>query len=482
MLQIRLMLNIKSYCVNNMNGIFSPEQIRIVSIRIEAERFPNGQALSLAGTEVTGAPVAVEFNMYESLFKPYTTATLIIQDDADLYRLADISGVERVIMEFQAPDFEGSVIKKTYIIRNIESSIKSNDYTNVLNLSLVEDVKYYNDLNTINKAYTGTGEQILKDIIKDQFNRELVIDAKNSFQKEFRYIVPYLTAFDAIKSVLSKMSTELGMPYFLYSSIYSDDFILTDLETMMSAPAFNDRKPFTYSQAQANMASGDLEAKALSIINYSGKNLENTLSLAKNGGIGSRTMFIDATTGNLSDNHINMFERLKVLIDNNLISPDHTVISIDNEFIADPSGIDTRTIGDFNTVNFNMVTTSPYPEVVNGQGVTVSNAVLGFNEDDRIGFSSLRLVKEHFISNLVKNVYNIYVPGLAFSYSNRGTSVGNTIQIEIMKNNVETNETELADAKRSGNFLMLSKAHIFNIQSDTHNVAIDISRITSKVD
>lgn len=465
-----------------MSGINSPEQIKIVSIRIEAERFPDGQALSIAGTEVTGAPIAVEFNMYESLFQPYTSATLTIQDDADLYRLADISGVERVIMEFEAADSLGSVIKKTYIIRSVESSIKANDYTNMINLSLVEDVKYYNDLKTISKSYTGTGEQILKDIIRDNFNRELVIEAKSSFQKEFRYIVPYLTAFDAIKNVLSKMTTELGMPYFLYSSIYSNELILTDLETIIGAPAFNDRKPFTYSQAQANMASGDLESKALSIINYSGRNLENTLALARSGGIGSRAMFIDATTGNISDNHINMFERLKVLVDNDLISPDHKVISIDNEFIADPSGIDTSTIGDFNTVNFNTVTTSPYPELVDGQGRTVLNSVLGFNEDDRIGFSSLRLIKEHFISNLVKNVYNIYVPGLAFSYNNRRTSVGNNIQIEIMKNNVEANEIELADSKRSGNFLMLSKAHIFNIQSDTHNVAIDISRITNRVD
>tara|TARA_R110000803_G_scaffold49535_1_gene103091 strand:+ start:914 stop:2311 length:1398 start_codon:yes stop_codon:yes gene_type:complete len=465
-----------------MSGIFSPEQISIASIRIEAERFPQGQALSIAGYEVTGAPIAVEFNMYESMFKPYTTAALTIQDDADLYRLADISGVERVIIEFEAADFQGSLIKKTYIIRNVEKSVKSNDYTNMINLSLVEDIKYYNDLNTISRAYTGTGEKILSDIIRDQFNRELVIEAKDSFQKEFRFIVPYLTAFDAIKKILSKMSTELGMPYFLYSSIYSDDFILTDLETIIGKPAFNDRKPFTYSQAQANMASGDLEAKALSIINYSGRNLENTLALAKGGGIGSRSMFIDATSGQVSDNHINMFERLSVLVDNDLINPDHTVISIDNEFIADPSGIDRRTIGDFNTANFNMVTSSPYPELVDGEGQTVSNSVLGFNEDDRLGFSSLRLIKEHFISNLVKNVYNIFVPGLVFSYKNNNTSVGNVIQIEIMKNNVETNEIELTDSKRSGNFLMLSKAHIFNIQSDTHNVSIDISRITNRVD
>ena len=40
------------------------------------------------------------------------------------------------------------------------------DYSSMVSLSLVEDIKFYNDLNKFSKAYTGTGEEIIKNICK----------------------------------------------------------------------------------------------------------------------------------------------------------------------------------------------------------------------------------------------------------------------------------------------------------------------------
>ena len=173
-------------------AINSPEDIIIKSIRMTAERYD--VPIFLAGNEIDGAdgmggsPSVIEFNMYESLFKPYITANMVVIDDTDFYRTTDITGVERIIIEFEAPGGEGSVIQKTFVIKAIEESVKTNDFTSILNISLIEDIGYYNALLNINRAYNGIGEVMLFNIIADNFkSRTLDIQSEFlSYGKSFR--------------------------------------------------------------------------------------------------------------------------------------------------------------------------------------------------------------------------------------------------------------------------------------------------------
>ncbi len=210
--------------------LVSAEQLKIVSIRLEADRY--NQPLFLAGNGRSG--VVVEVNIYEDLSKGFLTGGIVIQDDLDIYRVADLVGTERIVVEFETPDRSSGLITKTFIIEEITDNIKTNDQSSFLSMALIEDIKFYNDLIRFSKAYTGTGEDIISAIAKDKLGREVVIESKvSSFQQAFRYIVPFQDPLSAIYTVLSKMTTETGLPFFFYSSVVDNKFYLTDLQTII---------------------------------------------------------------------------------------------------------------------------------------------------------------------------------------------------------------------------------------------------------
>ena len=121
--------------------LVSAEQLKIVSIRLEADRY--NQPLFLAGNGRSG--VVVEVNIYEDLSKGFLTGGIVIQDDLDIYRVADLVGTERIVVEFETPDRSSGLITKTFIIEEITDNIKTNDQSSFLSMALIEDIKFYND-------------------------------------------------------------------------------------------------------------------------------------------------------------------------------------------------------------------------------------------------------------------------------------------------------------------------------------------------
>ena len=267
------------------------------------------------------------------------------------------------------------------------------------------------------------------------------------------------------------MSTELGLPYFLFATLGSDAITLTDLETIMNNDPLNKDNPFTYSQAQTQLT--DLKSQALSIHSYEGYNLEDTLKLAQNGAIGSRYININASTGEVLDEHLDMEAHLQILIDNKLLNKNSkSLLYNNNKFIVDPSGNNRNRLSDFDSKVLADISSVVYP-----------NSDIGsFNGEERKEYNKLTIIKNYFLQLMQKNIYNIFVPGLVFLLNAKMT-VGTQIAIEVFKNSPEPRpglgKDMLIDEKRSGNYVILAKRHIFDIVEETHNVSLEVSRISN---
>ena len=446
-------------------AVHSAEKVDIISIELNSDRF--NKPLLLLGTEKGAASIVAEVNVYESITTPYLTGDMVLVDDHDIYRLADIQGTERVKIEFALATKESQVIELNFVILDIQESVKSNETTSATVVTLIEDIGYYNEIQKISKSYQGTGEVIIQNILKDNLNRNLVNRSfANSHQEPFRYIVPYISPLDAAKQVLTNMTTEAGMPYFLYSSIFEKEYNLKDLETIMSnkIPAFNKDKPFRFSHDTSKTS--DLETQALSIRSLTNRNLENTLKLAQKGAVGSDYNHINLTTGKIYPTHLNFEERINVLISNEIIDPNFKSILIDGSFIVDPEKIDQRRLVDFNSNNKISLGTHTY----------LSGEHNAFKQPKFDQFTTLLETRKSILDTLMKNIYEIYVPGLLFSAKNSKTSVGNKIEVEILTNDDQAK----IDDKRSGDFIILTKRHLFNVPDGLHNVSMGISRLTNR--
>ncbi len=442
--------------------LVSAEQLKIVSIRLEADRY--NQPLFLAGNGRSG--VVVEVNIYEDLSKGFLTGGIVIQDDLDIYRVADLVGTERIVVEFETPDRSSGLITKTFIIEEITDNIKTNDQSSFLSMALIEDIKFYNDLIRFSKAYTGTGEEIISAIAKDKLGREVVIESKvSSFQQAFRYIVPFQDPLSAIYTVLSKMTTETGLPFFFYSSVVDNKFYLTDLQTIIQEKSFNEVMPFVYDQF--NTVKSDIESQAVNITNVDLGLLENTLEIALDGGMGSQYNSVNATTGSPFKFHIDMADWFARLTEAELFPKEQNFIAFDKKFIADPLQFDNKSITDYNTKIVTRVTSQPY------------NDTNGFSQEAYPAAEIYTMIRKSVISHLMKNIYSINMPGLLFGFSIK-TCVGHQVRMNVKRNNTDINTNTTIDEKRSGDFVILSKRHCFDIVGERHTVALNLSKLASR--
>lgn len=445
--------------------ITSPEHFTPISIVLTSERFSDPIALFALGQ--TG-PVA-EFSIYEDITKSYLTGNIIILDDADLYQLADLNGAEKITISYELATGESEAIEKTFYITNLEEPVKINDYSSMIKMNFTEDIGWYNNLLPLSKSYDGTGEEIIETMIREDLQTPIINKGIASHQTAFRYICPYLTPLEAARVVLSKITTPMGLPFFLYSSVGQDELVLKDMETMLRTAPFNAGRPFTFSQATTNEPTGDIAQQLSTIYNYNGQLLENTLKMIKLGGVGSNYINMNITTGETDEQRVDITSTIRDLISQNIIDQDHSTPLVDLEFLAGPSGNDPRKLNEYDGRRYYQISSDNFPYNPN---------LNSFSSETNFSDYSLRAIRTGILANLTKNMYTIYVPGMLFSAKTESTSVGNQIAVRVLKNDPNI-DTGAVDHKRSGNYIILAKRHKFDIVARTHNVSMQIGRITN---
>ena len=442
-----------------MSDIVSAEQIQIVEISISSERFQSDKKLFVSGIE-NDASVGVELEIYENIYMPYLTGRILVQDDNDIYRVAEIKGTERVTVRFKSPGTDAE-LEKVFIISTVERNIKVNDQMSQLLLELTEDHGYFNELQLVNKSYSGTGTKIIEKILQDNTNKSIKPNYfKTPSQRSMRYIIPWQTAYTAITTVLNFITTQNSLPYFFFSSLTSDDLVLTDMESILEREPFHTR-PFTYSIGQLSK-NRTLEEEAFNITNMEAAQLNDTLSLAKMGAIGASFSSVDTLSGSEVPIRIDMNQEFLKLSDAAIISLTQDRSYIDDKFRIDGNQEDQIT--DFNSKQYSVMSHTPYDNIN------------GLIPDYRT--SRHVTIKNNFLKHLVDNSFNITVPGLAFAVKNTNRSVGHQIKINVLKEGSSIHDAGQVDERRSGNFIMMAKKHVFNLIEDTHNVVIKVGRIT----
>lgn len=449
----------------------SAEDFELRSVKIYSDRY--------LGKEINITQLVAEINIFEQLNSLYLTGSITFIDDQNVFEALNIQGTEYIDIELKLPFKETASVTKSFVILNVDKIIKNNDYTNTIHINIREARGYYNDLIKYSKMYDGTGESIIQKIVEDKLNSNIYnfdwrssgpTQFNRSFQKAFRYIVPYISPMDAIKTILSKITTKSGMPYFCSSALLTDDFLLTDLESILQTESFNNNKPFTYSQTVAQ--SGNMAAQAYSIQKIKGDIVEDALLIAQLGAIGSSYAMTELRTGKSFDIHVNMkeiFDTFKLLG----ILSDTDEFFIDNEFqpekLIDPTIKNSTTADrmyDYDSRRFFDISGNTYEE-----------EVLNFSEESELSDYLLRPISLAVKRHLLKNAYTITVPGMHFLNPDRvNTSVGNKIKLQVF-GKLKDNTPDI-DSKRSGDFIILAKRHVFNCSSFKHKVILDCGRLS----
>ena len=221
-------------------------------------------------------PLIVELVFFESLDKPYVTGQIAISDDQAIFDSITFSGTERLniqmMSELSASENEDVVMDRSFILTGIDTIIKSSNSgsSSVYVFSFMDEHAMISKTKNISRS------------VKDDLNTEILklcgnecgadVDmsyASESVQGNFRGIIPYMHPLEAASWLCGKATTNLGMPFFLYGTVFTgkeapDAVIrLGSLDKMLEQPAWNEDIPFLFSPAntQKQELTGDPTSK-----------------------------------------------------------------------------------------------------------------------------------------------------------------------------------------------------------------------------
>ena len=120
-----------------------------------------------------------------------------MKDDMRFYDGVRINGTEKIDYYYRISSRRNSHDKNCFQYVGITSTTKSADNIEALEIKIVENNCFNNNLMQINKAYTGTPDIIIAKILKDNLNIDLDLPAIKPYQKTMKVVIPYMTPFAA---------------------------------------------------------------------------------------------------------------------------------------------------------------------------------------------------------------------------------------------------------------------------------------------
>ena len=102
------------------------------------------------GREYNIGAVVSELNLFEHIDKPYITGKILFVDNARVIERLNLSGTEKVLVKIRIEEEDSILyIEKNFYIEEITKSIKTNDDTEIVGISIIEDIAYISQLSRI---------------------------------------------------------------------------------------------------------------------------------------------------------------------------------------------------------------------------------------------------------------------------------------------------------------------------------------------
>ena len=146
------------------------QQYKITEALISADRFGGFSALSFNVQNQI-----VEFNIFESLDKPYLTGSVAILDDKGLFDAIQFQGTEmfRLSMASLENDLD-PIFQKEFYLTGVERSVKSNDNakSSIYLFSFIEKHAFKSRLTKISRSFNSSLDFAIQKIIGREFKKD----------------------------------------------------------------------------------------------------------------------------------------------------------------------------------------------------------------------------------------------------------------------------------------------------------------------
>lgn len=415
---------------------------------------------ALEGYEIDVKANIIELSLFENVLSPFVHGTVVLVDDFNLLDTMVIQGTETLKITIQDNETEETIASKTFIVSNIESSVRLTDNSDGLLLHLVEDFFFASQLKKISRSYSGSIDEIITNILDSELNASLKFyNFEKTFQGVRKIVVPYMNPIEACSWLIRRASNKNGLPYYLYSSLYDRSSIrISSVNICLRAPSVNLKLPASYSGSQST-AFNDRVKKSTEILDFVPVNNENTLGMIERAGYGSSYNDIDLDKGIYKDQHFSMRNILDELVVDQIVSSSFVSNGFDPNLIVLGKLAD-----DYNARHIHQVNI----------GKTYKQF---YNYHENIENNKM---KSEIVKTLLnRNVINFSMD--SYMFHNIGVSVSNKIRFLFPNNELSKDKKtaiETTDKRKSGDYLLLALRHDFGRSSNlTSGTAVKVDNL-----
>ena len=440
------------------------QQYKIIKAEISADR--------LGPTAIDVRAMIGELNLFETLEKPYVTGTLLLLDDKSIMDKLNFRGTEKLTIEIASvadinePRIGGPPGKeKTFLMTKIEKTIRTNDKTEVNLITLVEEHFFFDKLVKVSRSFTASLESIMTEIFVGSLNKTVDQSYLTKSSQGVRKInIPYMHPLEAVDWIRDRATTELGGPFFTYSSVFDNSIRIASLDGLMRQPAFNSRSPFIYSSAMAQKSEDLSESQRSFLIEgFKMSDAEDSMKMVSKGALGSMYTNTDIGTGITSRDRFTIRDVLTEMKSRDLIPPN----SVQSVYDENQSFINKYTDQYDSKVYHQITSSGTYDKFQGYHDVTDSRE------------HTLKLKNISIRNALYRNMMNVVVPGVAFMYAK--ISVGDIMRCRFASSadDVKTqNADTLTDKQKSGDYLIYAVRHMF--RGTKHSASVNITKLTKE--
>jgi len=258
------------------------------------------------GISISLLDYLVEINLYESVFDPIVTGSIILSDSRNLTSLFPLVGDEYLFINVKTPSLtDKDSIYKTFRIYSLENKNYVNDGSTIIYELGIMSTEGFNDvLNPIYKSFEGTPSKVINDIFIDyiQANRNIITGSSVKTTLTFleypknilKFISPGWTPIQCINWLAGKCLPAAGKAANFLFWETTKRFYFGSMDSILSNLDAFSIGEYVYSEAYIKTLSVDEKYKAMyAIKSLSIETAVNQLDNSRLGYLASSLVDID---------------------------------------------------------------------------------------------------------------------------------------------------------------------------------------------
>lgn len=388
-------------------------------------------SINLIGANGIGVDIrllVVELIIRQDLFTNYMHGEAVIVDGVDTFTVQGLHGSEYLYINLFEPGTNYR-IRKAFRIFKVTDRTTTGAQLQRYKIHFVSDEMMISNIKRISRSYKG---RTISDVASDILTNYLMVDKYivESTDSAMDLIIPNLKPTEALNWLAARATNGEKNTYLFYENL--DGMNFRSLHTIYEEKPCNS----TPIRFEAKAAEPELERNKYNIDSFRVIRDFDTLTLSANGGTGMRLLGIDPfyRTMSINDYHLNEIHKM------------HDVPAVSN--INDQDG---------------------RPLFEHYEAHLVTYLQTEDTSTEKRNNSEKWISRQMALANIKNSLMDIVVPG------NMVLQVGKLVNIKI-PNMIPATKQNMENELRSGNYLIVSCAHKFNLTNFTFDTIATLSR------